>query len=88
MQADTLSESQSKFVVTIQAYIELAIQNNKPPFADTPQTPQEFWKLYETANRLETPIEFPSPPEVKIDGKYLEEYLPKQATMALTDTSS
>ncbi len=85
-QANTLKELQDKFVCTLMAYVMLAIDNNERPFSNVPKTPKEFWKMFNKGNPLKKPLKIPSPPRRKIHGKYIKEYVPKQASLALSET--
>ena len=86
VQAKNLNELKEKFIGTINVHITSSIENNEIPFMNIPKTPDEFWELYHKDNLLEKPLKIPSPPRRKYHGKYMSEYVPKQASLALAES--
>lgn len=85
VQGETLKELEERLVCTLLDYVALSIENREPPFSHVPRTPKEFWDLFKKANRLEKPLRIPSPPRRKINGRYIREYVPKHALMAISE---
>lgn len=83
VQARTIEELEENFVCSIIAHVMSSIEDKEAPFSTLPETPKEFWDMFQRAKQFRDPLQIETSSS-NFESDILD-LIPREAVMALSE---